>query len=148
LKLTALELVERRIVAGGALSSTYAAMYAANEARDIPDGSFIHPSVFMSSNDMSSFQPVFSRAELVAGGLPHTISARLFANVVLFGSNASAEYIRSTIFGAATREDWSTLNSQFINPDAVIALANNDPLSFMSARVEAMISKATELVNS
>jgi hypothetical protein len=146
LKLTATEIFERRIVAGGALSSTYAAMYAANEARDIPDGSFIYPSVFMNSNDMSAFQPVFSRAELIAGGLPHTISARLFANVVLFGSNAPSEYVRASIIGAAEREDWSTLSSQFIDDHAVVALKAGDPSGFMKARVQMMIAKAAELV--
>ncbi|QLF70524.1 DUF262 domain-containing protein [Peteryoungia desertarenae] len=146
LKLTATELLERRIVAGGALSSTYAAMYAANEARDIPNGDYIHPSVYMASNDMSAFQPVFARAELVQGGLPHTISARLFANVVLFGSNTAPDNLRECIIGAAERHDWATLSSQFIDEEAVQALRVNDAVRFMNARVQIMIARAHALV--
>ena len=80
LKLTEVELFERRLVSGAALSTTFAALHAANGARSLIDGTTIEPATYMTSSDVSPFEPVFSRAELVSAGITHTVSARMFGS--------------------------------------------------------------------
>jgi hypothetical protein len=149
LKLSAIDLYERRLVSGRALSNSFAAMHAANHARSIVDGTLIDPAVYMASADMSWFEPVFSRAELIKGGLPHTISARLFGNLVLVDPRHPQQdpaSIKSSIFDARNREDWDVLESQFIDHAAVIAIENGDPPRFMMERARRMQQKAADLV--
>jgi len=149
LKLSAIDLYERRLVSGRALSNSFAAMHAANRARSILDGSLIDPAVYMASADMSWFEPVFSRAELIEGGLPHTISARLFGNLILVDANHPQQdpaSIKRSIYEARDRDAWDVLESQFINHAAVIALENEHPPRFMMERARLMRHKAAELV--
>jgi hypothetical protein len=149
LKLSALDLYERRLVSGRALSNSFAAMHAANQARSLLDGTLIDPATYMTAADMSWFEPAFSRAELIEGGLPHIISARIFGNVVLVGRpdhSRSAGSIRRLILDAKDRGDWNMLRSQFMDDAALAAVENGDPRSFMIERARLMHQKAAELV--
>jgi hypothetical protein len=83
LKLTEIELRERRLVAGGALSTTFTTMHAVSGTRSLATGAVIQPATYMARSDVSYFEPVFARRELLSGGMPHAISARMFGNVVL-----------------------------------------------------------------
>jgi hypothetical protein len=149
LKLSEIELFERRLVAGGALSTTFATMHAATEARSLINGSVIEPAMYMTHSDVSWFEPVFTRPELVAGGLPHAISARMFGNVVLVDRaqlKKQAGSLRDSITQAAKDAHWDVLASQFINEEAVAALEVQDVRAFMKSRVGLMHDMARVLV--
>jgi len=149
LRLTTIELFERRLVSGGALSATFATMHAATHARNLINNDIIEPTTYMTDSDMSPFQPVFSRTELLSSGLTNTISARMFGNVVLVDRAQLRRQgsIRTCILKAATRGDWETLRSQFIDEAAVAALECSDVKEFMGRRVQLMHAKAEALVN-
>lgn len=149
LKLTDIDLYERRLVSGGALSNTFVAMHAANGARSLLDGALIDPDTYMASANMNRFVPVFSRAELIHGGLPHTISARLFGNIVLVdrtNPKPDTKSIKRWILDAKGRADWDILGSQFINDAAISELESNNASAFMMNRVRLMNQKASQLV--
>jgi hypothetical protein len=151
LKLTEIELFERRIVSGGALSATFAAMHAVSGVKNLFDGSKIEPSSYMTNSDLSFFEPIFSRAELRAAGMINSVSARMFGNVVLVdkaspGQQSSGE-IRRVILEAASAGEWERLRSQFIDETAVDALKLDHPTHFMGRRVWLMHKRALELVS-
>jgi hypothetical protein len=150
LKLAEAELFERRLVSGGALSTTFMAMHAANCARHLENGNLIEPASYMDSADTSCFESVFGRPDLIAANMPDTISARLFGNVVLIDKSRmhgrSSPPIKQWILRAAEQNDWDVLASQFIDRSAAEALEIDDPKGFMSSRVRLMKSKAESLV--
>lgn len=149
LKLTVMDLLERRLVSGGALSATFAAMHAVNDARNLIDGARIEPATYMTNSDLNFFEPVFSRQECLAGGLPHTISAKLFANVILIDREQlkrGDKDIRRCILDAAQRGKWDILRSQFIDDAAVAALQAGRIRDFMLSRAKLMHEKANCLV--
>ena len=152
LKLTEIELFERRLVSGGALSATFAAMYAVSGARSLVDGSMIDPATYMVGSDINFFEAVFSRAELMSGGLSNAISARVFGNVVLVDRTMLKQHgsndIRRWILAAADKGEWGMLASQFIDADAVQGLKEGDPRTFIARRVRLMHEKALALVGS
>jgi hypothetical protein len=150
LKLTGVELYERRLVSGGALSTTFMAMHAANFARHLADGEIIAPASFMDSADTGWFEPIFSRGELISSGLPDTISARLLGNVLLVDrsktENRTPPPLKQWILDADDAGNAELLSSQFIDHSAVIALRQDDPKAFMFSRAALMKSMAEELV--
>jgi len=149
LKLTEMDLLERRLVRGGALSATFTAMHAVNEARRLTDGYTIDPSVYMKSLDASWFIPIFSRAEIISAVSSETVSARIFANVLLVdetGGRRGDLMPRDAILAAAERQDWQALSSQFINQAAVDMLLKQDVIEFMLIRSELMHARASRLV--
>lgn len=149
LKLTEIELRERRLVSGGALSTTFTTMHAAVKARSLAAGTVIEPAEYMASVELSWFEPVFSRAELLAGGLPNAMSARMFGNVVLvppLDRLLHPASLRAWIIRRAENNDWDILASQFINHEAVTAVQKNDIPEFFASRVRLMHQKAKDLV--
>jgi hypothetical protein len=149
LKLTEIELLERRLVAGGALSKTFTTMHAVHGARSLAAGTRIEPATYMARSDVSYFEPVFGRPELASGGMPHAISARMFGNVVLVdpldlilhgGSR------KGWILRRAANGDWDILASQFIDRASAAALEANDMIGFFRSRVRLMHERARALV--
>jgi Protein of unknown function DUF262 len=149
LKISSIDFFDRRLVKGGALSATFTAMHAAQKARNLSDGQIIEPSTYMASADANSFEPVFSRSELVDGGLSDVVSARILGNLVLVDRTKQRESsaIKQSIVQAVERGDRLALDSQFINRAAMAALASDNPIDFIEARSEVMFAKAEELVS-
>lgn len=146
LKISPLELFDRRLVSGGALSATFAAMFAVNEACDLNTGHIVDPPSFMSSADLGSFDSVVPRPALEASGATGAISARILGNVVLTnrsGYRSGYQSIRSAIL----RQDWRSLKSQFVDEKVVSALEAGDYRTFVESRVQLMHTKALSLVN-
>lgn len=149
LKLTQIDLFERRLVSRGALSATFAAMFAVTGARSLTDGKPIDPAIYMAGSETNFFETIYSRAELISGGLANAISARLFGNVVLADRSLLKQRgMRLWIIAAAEAGAWDVLASQFIDAEAVAALSLNDPIAFISRRVGLMRRRALELVGS
>ncbi|WP_410708049.1 DUF262 domain-containing protein [Bradyrhizobium sp. BWA-3-5] len=152
LKLTEIEFFERRLVSGGALSATFAAMYAVSSPKSIVDSAPIDPATFMGGADINFFETVFSRQELMSGGLTNAISARLFGNVVLVDKTMLRQQVsndlRRWILAAADKGEWGVLASQFIDADAVQGLRKGDPQTFIRRRVRLMYERALDLVGS
>jgi hypothetical protein len=149
LKLTAIEFFERRLVSGGALSATFAAMHAVNRAQSLVDGGMIEPATYMTSSDLSQFEPVFSREEMLSGGLPHTISAKIFANVILIDRaqlKRRDKSIQKCILNAAASGAVDALRSQFIDEATIAALQAGKVRDFMLLRAHLMHEKAEALV--
>jgi hypothetical protein len=149
LKLTEIELLERRLVAGGALSTTFTTMHAVNGAKSVATGAVIEPATYMARSDLTRFEPVFTRPELLSGGMPHAISARMFGNVVLvdpLDRIVQGGNLRGWILGAAANEQRDILASQFIDHDAVRALEGDDVRGFFRSRVRLIHERARRLV--
>ncbi|UPJ42864.1 DUF262 domain-containing protein [Bradyrhizobium sp. 40] len=150
LKLTQIDLFERRLVSRGALSATFAAMFAVTGTKSLVDGKAIDPATYMAGSETNFFETVYSRAELTSGGLANAISARLFGNVVLADrtllKQQGLQGMRLWINAAAEAGAWDVLASQFIDAEAVTAMQVNDPVGFMSRRVWLMRRRALELV--
>lgn len=150
LKLTEIELFERRLVSGGALSATFAAMHATIGSRSLVDGAIIDPAVYMASSDTNFFEVVFSRAELLAAGMTNAISARVFGNVVLVDRAHLKQQgntdIHDWILNAAAKSKWDVLASQFIDKEAVQALELGEVPTFIGRRAWLMHKRAEALV--
>jgi hypothetical protein len=149
LKLTEIELFERRLVSGGALSTTFTTMHAVSGVKSLITGSLIEPATYMTRSDVSWFEPVFTRPELVAGGMTHAISARIFGNVALVDRaelKKQGGSLKDCIIRAAKSARSDVLASQFIDEDAVAALEYGHVRDFMKIRVHLMHDRATMLV--
>jgi hypothetical protein len=124
-------------------------MHAVSGARSLATGALIEPATYMARSDVSWFEPVFRRPELLSGGMPHAISARMFGNVVLadpLDRIVHGATLRDWVLGAAADEHWDILASQFIDHDAVTALQGNDVRGFFKSRVRLMHDRARTLV--
>jgi Protein of unknown function DUF262 len=150
LKLTEIELFERRLVSGGALSATFAAMHATVGSRNLVDGVIIDPAVYMASSDTNFFEVVFSRAELLASGMTNAISARVFGNLILVDKARPKQQgnteIRDWILSAAAKQKWDVLASQFIDEEAVQSLEVGEVPTFIGRRAWLMHKRAEALV--
>ena len=115
----------------------------------LASGIVIEPAEYMSGSDLTWFEPIFSREEIVSGGFPNAISARMFGNVVLVGPLDRIMHPnsqKSWIIRRGQNRDWDILASQFIDHEAVAALENNNARQFFASRVRLIHQKARELV--
>ena len=150
LKLSSLDLADRRLVSGGALSSTFVTMHAANNARSLQTGDFVDTSTYMKTSDFSRFAPVFSRGQLLESGYEGVVSSRLFGNVVLLDDQSihlEGDNLKRSIISKALDGDWDTLRSQFMDEAAIRYLEQNRCRDFINHRVQLMFDKASELVD-
>jgi hypothetical protein len=150
LRLSVEDLMERRLVSGAALSSTFATMHAVNEARSLTSGVQISTAIYMTTSDLGWFHPVFTRLELSAGGFENLASSRIFGNVILMDQETITRFgaagAKQSLLAAAARDEWETLSSQFVNRSAIDALRLGHCAAFMRCRVELMLRKAFALV--
>ena len=147
LKLTPIDLYERRLVTGGALTSTFATMHAVNGARDLSSGEVIQPSGYMNGGDMAWFEPIFRKQEILLDGR-EALSAKMFSNVVLVDRTIhrpSSLDLGEQITRLASEGRWDVLHSQFIDEDAVKSLAQGDRVRFLIERVSRMHLLASNL---
>ncbi|WP_316174556.1 DUF262 domain-containing protein [Bradyrhizobium sp. SZCCHNRI1073] len=150
LKLTELELFDRRLVSGGALSATFTAMHACIGSRSLVDGSTIDPAIYTANSDANFFEVVFSRAQLLSAGMTNAISARLFGNLVLVDrahlkSQGNSDVSQWLIYAAANG-GWDILATQFIDQEAINALQLGNVAAFIRCRVRLMHQYARVLV--
>ncbi|EHY76059.1 hypothetical protein PstZobell_01302 [Stutzerimonas stutzeri ATCC 14405 = CCUG 16156] len=151
LKLSAMDLYERRLLSGKALSTTFAMMFAANNAACIRIGSAIEPAKYMTSDFTECFNAIFSLAELAEAGLKQAVSAKFFSNLVLIDRalpRQTSKEIRESILTLYRGQRWDVLESQFISHEAAEALSNNDIELFFLLRGRDLHDGAARMVGS
>jgi hypothetical protein len=103
----------------------------------------------MAGLDLNCFEPIFSRSELLSGGLQNAISARMFGNVVLVDQLDKLIHggsLRNWILRRGENRDWDILASQFIDPESIATLKKNDARGFFASRSRLMYDRAGTLV--
>ena len=149
LKIAPSDFLERRVISGGALSTTFLTMHAVSKASDIYTGHTIDPIKYMKQLNVNVFETIYTKEELDQLKLSRAKSAKVFGNVIL---SARASQLRpmdtakSVIMSMAEAERWDVLHSQFINRDAVGALHAGDGVAFVLARANEIYMRAAELV--
>jgi len=146
-----MDLYERRLLSGKALSTTFAMMFAANNAACIRIGSAIEPAKYMTSDFTECFNAIFSLAELAEAGLKQAVSAKFFSNLVLIDRalpRQTSKEIRESILTLYRGQRWDVLESQFISHEAAEALSNNDIELFFLLRGRDLHDGAARMVGS
>lgn len=151
LRLSGIDLVQRRIVKGKALSLTFMTMFAAAEARHLVNGRRIEPQGFLDSSDTSWFEPVFNINELSKSSMSSSLSARILGNVILVDKSMLDRRFREIpvknwICDAARDGHWDWLHSQFIDEASVSALEASDVDQFFQIRGSLMERAAKRLI--
>lgn len=149
LKLTSKELYERRIVSGGALSSTFAAMHAVRGSMNLYTGEIVPPELFMMDSGAAWFEPVFDKDELLESSVPADVSSRMFGNLTLVDRRhrySSGIPLRAAIIQNALDRKWEVLDSNFISEAAAASLISGDIRGFVEQRATSMVEFAQQLV--
>ncbi|UQY33149.1 DUF262 domain-containing protein [Pseudomonas fulva] len=149
LKLSAIDLHERRLLSGKALSTTFAMMFAANNAACLKNGAIIEPVKYMTSDFTESFGVIYTLNELADAGARQSVSAKIFSNLVLVDRSLprqSSSDIRADIIRLYEEENWDILASQFISEHAARALYEGDVVNFLVTRANDLHHKAVQMV--
>jgi hypothetical protein len=150
LKLTAQDFSDRRMIQGRALSSAFAAMFAANAAQSLAGSGVLDPVIYLADTSTLPFEPIFSKEELSHSGI-ESASARLFSNLIvrdifdelMNGSTSPRDSVTALLEQEGGNE---VLESQFISIEAARALAAGDVRNFLSLRSQRLHEKASQLV--
>lgn len=145
LKLTEEDLRERRLVAGGALSASFSTMYANNKPKSVSSNRRFGPEDLTNRLDYSLFQPVFSRSELIDGGVVQVNSARMLCNLIMSDHVKNPDDIRYWIDRRVNQGDWEILNEHFIDEIAAQAILENRPKDFLECRSKNIFEKIKEI---
>jgi Protein of unknown function DUF262 len=149
LKTVSSDFLERRVISGGALSTTFITMHAVSGAHDIYTGEKIDPPNYMRQLDINLFETIYTKDELDKLSLSRGNSAKVFGNVILsvpIAKSRAPNAARSAMLSMADADRWDVLSSQFINRNAVSALRAGNDFSFVLARVKEMHLRAAALV--
>jgi len=146
------DFVERRMLAGAALSGAVASLFAFGGGSSVLTGETIPPETFMASFNTDQYVPVFDAAHISAALGRDVHSAKVIANVIL-SPEAEVRQIRSLAgaakLGAAVKqlEAWgrAVLASQFVTEDALAAALAGDVRTFLELRGEEFLGAARQL---
>lgn len=143
LLLTEKALLDRRLLAGAALTNTYKMLYASIGARSMFDGAEIPAEEYMSSNSTSLFVPVYDKPVLSGIGYSNISSVKYFANCILVERSRSTEALANGgefLIGNAIEElDTETLETQFICDLCIEHFRNGDAAEFLRQRARNMV---------
>lgn len=148
LRLDDQDLVQRRLVSGAALTSTFVTMHAEVGAKSFASGAIIPAESYMRVANPNWFEPIFSRAELKNDGIEN-VSARLFANVVLMDEDTRRQFggnAREAILSAAASGGKQALSSQFIDDDVLSCIRSGDVGTALVMRSYLIHDRARQLI--
>lgn len=149
LRLNALDFQGRRLITGKALSGAFAAMFARRQAKSLQTGNVIPARSYMSASDLTSFESIIPRGELLRHGYDVGPSARIFPNMVLIDlaeHNQIAPDWRTAIRSWRSEGRVDILESQFISEQAANLLLNGDLQGFLEIRAQLLWDYAFHLV--
>lgn len=154
LAISNMDFVDRRMLAGAALSGAVAALFALNDAASLLSGELIPAESFMSSFNTEQFVPIFSAAEIAAALGRQVHSSKLMANVVL-ARDVDMRPLRAldgatklrTAMEVLGQKAESVFHSQFLTRVAVTAALAGDVLSFLQLRGLALLEAAQSLTD-
>ncbi len=148
--LTERTFLDRRLLAGAALTNSYKMLYAANDIRSLFDDHGVSSEEFMSTNSTSCFVPIFGKKALSDIGYSNISSVKYFANCCLVEREMITEALalggESLIEQAIKNGRADALGAQFICDKCIEFFQGGDTKSFLQQRAKNLVNACVEHV--
>jgi hypothetical protein len=146
------DIVDRRFIAGKAMSCAIAAMFAVHQSRRLTGGDVIDPSLYMSEFSAAHFEPILNVESVNNYARAPVVSARVMSNLIVL-----TDVDRDRLHGTSLKEALLQLNvnepntvellhSQFLDFDILESLRHGRFGDFARGRAGLMMSFARTLV--
>jgi hypothetical protein len=154
LTITAEDLLERRFIRGKALSAAFVCMFAKHKARSLVTGKVIPSELYMREFATKNFDGLFGIPVLSQTFARDFSSKKLFANTFLFSEDdllaaddfMANEQLLLRCISVHGEQAESILRSQFVTPESIHFLQQQDYGSFLRTRASFIVREADHIV--